>query len=214
MSIKDDDIDSLLAELDGNAGPQSLLKPRSPASPPPPRSPRAFRLGAAVVKQTAPPAAAGKDVDADIDDLLAELGAADIHATPPSRSQATPLAQVPGASLPAVPPSSTGPTSALAAQNGRPPPVPGLTYGRTALRCTKCDFRVYVFDDRRWSASVDYMFLRNFMPDATKVIAKLTLEEGAQAYACQCAWCTVEQYADPKLTHWFRAAGLVADPLL
>eukprot|EP00668_Euglena_longa_P001850 GGOE01002171.1.p1 GENE.GGOE01002171.1~~GGOE01002171.1.p1 ORF type:complete len:242 (+),score=48.30 GGOE01002171.1:88-726(+) len=54
------------------------------------------------------------------------------------------------------------------------------------LRCTKCDFRVIWFDDYAWSPSVNYIFLRNNVPDFQKLQEKLDPEPGACAYACQC----------------------------
>lgn len=76
---------------------------------------------------------------------------------------------------------------------------------RGSLRCSKCDFKVMRFDEQRWSESVDYMFLRNFMGDVAKLRTKLQPQAGVTAHACQCSWCTVDSWG-AKVPHdfWFR----------
>nr|XP_061788999.1 cilia- and flagella-associated protein 418-like [Nerophis lumbriciformis] len=64
------------------------------------------------------------------------------------------------------------------------------------LRCTSCDFRIVMFDDREWDSSCDYLFLRNNMPDHKKLAAKLRKKNGVRAYACQCSWFTVSDAID------------------
>lgn len=59
-----------------------------------------------------------------------------------------------------------------------------------ALRCTQCDFRVVRFDGCAWAPDVDYLFLRNSVPDERKLAPKLLRKPGAAAYCCQCAWHT------------------------
>lgn len=46
------------------------------------------------------------------------------------------------------------------------------------LRCTKCDFRVIWFDNYAWSPTVNYIFLRNNVPDFFKLQEKLDPEKG------------------------------------
>ena len=41
------------------------------------------------------------------------------------------------------------------------------------LRCTACDFDVLRFDEKEWAADVDYMFLRNCVPNTEKLSHKL-----------------------------------------
>jgi len=56
------------------------------------------------------------------------------------------------------------------------------------LRCTNCDFKVIQIDDCEWHSSVDYLFLRNNMPDFNRIKKKLVKNNGSRAYACQCSW--------------------------
>ncbi|ELU14363.1 hypothetical protein CAPTEDRAFT_207302 [Capitella teleta] len=60
------------------------------------------------------------------------------------------------------------------------------------LRCTDCDFKISTFDGFKWHASVDYLFLRNNMPDFHRLNPKLIKKKGCRAYACQCKWKSVE----------------------
>uniref|UniRef100_H2ZFB3 Cilia- and flagella-associated protein 418 n=1 Tax=Ciona savignyi TaxID=51511 RepID=H2ZFB3_CIOSA len=41
------------------------------------------------------------------------------------------------------------------------------------LRCTNCDFHVEQYNNYKWDNTVDYLFLRNNMPDFQKVASKL-----------------------------------------
>eukprot|EP00667_Euglena_gracilis_P021620 EG_transcript_23743 len=61
------------------------------------------------------------------------------------------------------------------------------------LRCTKCDFRVIWFDNYAWSPTVNYIFLRNNVPDFFKLQEKLDPEKGSCAYACQCTSRTARE---------------------
>lgn len=75
------------------------------------------------------------------------------------------------------------------------------------LRCLQCNFTgeadltclspwcllsratpVHWFADSVWDPAVDYMFLRNNMPNDSKLSARLQREEGSVAYCCQCSW--------------------------
>uniref|UniRef100_T1IPN7 Cilia- and flagella-associated protein 418 n=1 Tax=Strigamia maritima TaxID=126957 RepID=T1IPN7_STRMM len=47
-----------------------------------------------------------------------------------------------------------------------------------ALRCLQCDFKVLWFDNFTWSTDVDYLFLRNNMPDFHKLRPKLKPKKG------------------------------------
>ena len=46
------------------------------------------------------------------------------------------------------------------------------------LRCTDCDFQVTSFANLAWDNSVDYLFLRNNYPDASRLKAKLRTKPG------------------------------------
>ncbi|CAH1779575.1 unnamed protein product [Owenia fusiformis] len=59
------------------------------------------------------------------------------------------------------------------------------------LRCTDCDFKIVNYDNYQWHSSVDYLFLRNNVPDLKKLSAKLVQKKGYRAYACQCKWKSV-----------------------
>ena len=82
------------------------------------------------------------------------------------------------------------------------------------LRCTSCDFAVlrlakrYVplaceqacsvsrgfrSTHRRWDGDADYMFFRNYMPDATKLSEKVVPDSASAAYCCQCTWKSVKK---------------------
>jgi len=56
------------------------------------------------------------------------------------------------------------------------------------LRCYNCDFKVEMFDNYRWSPDTDYLFLRNNMPDFSKLQPRLLSRRQSRAYACQCQW--------------------------
>eukprot|EP00753_Platysulcus_tardus_P012719 PLAT3526.7.p1 GENE.PLAT3526.7~~PLAT3526.7.p1 ORF type:complete len:300 (-),score=89.87 PLAT3526.7:148-1047(-) len=60
------------------------------------------------------------------------------------------------------------------------------------LLCTNCEFRVIRLPGRRWAPSVDYLFLRNAVPDEYKLSSKLLDSAEHAAYACQCSWRSVE----------------------
>ncbi|KAF6022437.1 C8orf37 [Bugula neritina] len=65
-----------------------------------------------------------------------------------------------------------------------------------SLRCTDCDFKVSTFKDVVWDSSTDYLFLRNNMPDFSRLKAKLLHKSGAKAYACQCKFRSVNKLMD------------------
>ncbi|CAN0306136.1 unnamed protein product, partial [Ectocarpus fasciculatus] len=60
------------------------------------------------------------------------------------------------------------------------------------LRCTDCNFEVLCFHGRAWDDQTDYMFLRNNVPDTTKLSARLQPCSDSCAYACQCSWQNVK----------------------
>ncbi|KAJ1628477.1 retinal maintenance-domain-containing protein [Pavlovales sp. CCMP2436] len=149
--------------------------------------------------------------DDEIDALLAELGE-ELDARPNARSAPAVASSDTSHDQPAPPPAVMATTHSQLAP-AMLPHVAGLIYGRTALRCTRCDFRVLCFRDRRWSAAIDYMYLRNWMPDAAKVQEELQHAHEMDAYACQCLWDTVERFGVPSVPQWRRSASLVADQL-
>mmetsp|Transcript_13392 Transcript_13392/g.45393 ORF Transcript_13392/g.45393 Transcript_13392/m.45393 type:complete len:197 (+) Transcript_13392:98-688(+) len=190
----DAELDELLAEVE-----QGIKAPERPAQPAPaPAAPAVTSVGAR-------PAKAPGGGDDTVDDLLALVN---------DTSLGNPAAHKPQAAVPARSPAGPAPSAAsAAAAPDQLPEVPGLTYGRTNLRCTKCDFRVYAFRDRRWSPAVDYLFLRNYMPEAARVQECLEVDPDSRAYACQCTWDTVEELARPAVRHWRPGATLASDPL-
>ena len=46
------------------------------------------------------------------------------------------------------------------------------------LRCTDCDFSVSSFDNVQWASNIDYLFLRNNMPDYERLKSKLRAKKG------------------------------------
>lgn len=66
------------------------------------------------------------------------------------------------------------------------------------LRCTNCDFKVIQINDCEWHSSVDYLFLRNNMPDFNRIKSKLVKRKGSRAYACQCSWKTATSAVELK----------------
>jgi hypothetical protein len=58
----------------------------------------------------------------------------------------------------------------------------------SSLRCMKCNFKVLCFIHYSWDSTVDYMFLRNTVPNETKLSQKLLAVSGSSAYCCQCTW--------------------------
>ena len=57
-----------------------------------------------------------------------------------------------------------------------------------SLRCMKCNFKVHCFVHYSWDSTVDYMFLRNTVPNESKLSQKLVAVSGSSAYCCQCTW--------------------------
>lgn len=66
-----------------------------------------------------------------------------------------------------------------------------------SLRCMKCNFKVHCFVHYSWDSSIDYMFLRNTVPNETKLSQKLLTVSGSSAYCCQCTW--VSEVAEKEL---------------
>jgi hypothetical protein len=73
------------------------------------------------------------------------------------------------------------------------------------LRCLQCNFKVHCFVGSAWDASVDYMFLRNNVPNETKLAHKLRRAVDSCAYCCQCSFAT--EAGERELTQ-----GAKADP--
>jgi len=46
------------------------------------------------------------------------------------------------------------------------------------LRCTDCDFKISIFDDFKWNSTTDYLFLRNNMPDFSRLKTNLAPSPG------------------------------------
>ena len=61
------------------------------------------------------------------------------------------------------------------------------------LLCLKCMCEVVRFENVAWSRDADYIFFRNFWPDADRLCEKMKPKEGFAAYCCQCAWANAEE---------------------
>jgi hypothetical protein len=62
----------------------------------------------------------------------------------------------------------------------------------SSLRCTSCDFDIVWFDRSKWSAQVDYIFLRNNHPNKKKLKIKIDTATNSRAFCCQCKSITVQ----------------------
>ena len=49
------------------------------------------------------------------------------------------------------------------------------------------------FADSSWAEWVDYMFVRNNMPNDAKLSSGLCQVPGSAAYCCQCSWTAAQQ---------------------
>ena len=189
------DVDDLLAELDAelSAKPKrpSASSSSSHTNKPGPTS-RDYRE-----QENSRPHGRADDIDS----LLADLG--DMGGPPPPAARPKP----------SPPPRPAAAPSAYASPGSMPFPSSSSSGGggssgeRTAsgLRCSKCDFRVLRFHDSVWAGDVDYMFFRNFMPNVSKLEAKLSPSDGNCAFACQCAWASAELGMPTGVSHWFMA---------
>ncbi|RYG69692.1 hypothetical protein EON64_02085 [archaeon] len=61
-------------------------------------------------------------------------------------------------------------------------------YACDCLLCVHCNFRVVHFMHSTWDGSIDYMFVRNNMPNRDKLSRKLQSAPDSVAYCCQCNW--------------------------
>lgn len=66
------------------------------------------------------------------------------------------------------------------------------------LRCLQCNFTVHCFSGYAWDNTVDYMFLRNTVPNEVKLSSKLVSSQQSCAYCCQCSFAS--ESADRQLT--------------
>jgi len=57
-----------------------------------------------------------------------------------------------------------------------------------SLHCTQCDHQVMRVFEHLWTPEVDYMFCRNFYPNASKLRKQMRPRKGGTAYCCQCSW--------------------------
>ena len=179
-----DDVDDLLDELD------DLLNdsPPGPSSTPSyqPRQPQPAhhqQTGAAPSFSSATQGGRGAGgLDDDLDALLSDMDGMKI---PPSRS------------APSAPPARPASPSASSSSTS--------DEHATTSRCSKCDLRVLRFVDKQWAADADYMFFRNFMPNVSKLQAKLRPADGKCAFSCQCKWVTKDFGAPHGVSHWFNA---------
>eukprot|EP01013_Petalomonas_cantuscygni_P042379 TRINITY_DN7631_c0_g1_i2.p1 TRINITY_DN7631_c0_g1~~TRINITY_DN7631_c0_g1_i2.p1 ORF type:complete len:193 (-),score=20.12 TRINITY_DN7631_c0_g1_i2:166-744(-) len=61
------------------------------------------------------------------------------------------------------------------------------------IMCTKCDFKVVVFDGWDWGADVDYQFTRYFYPDFKRLRERMSQDDACAAYVCQCSHLGVRE---------------------
>ncbi|MEE6496738.1 hypothetical protein FKM82_002475 [Ascaphus truei] len=70
--------------------------------------------------------------------------------------------------------------------------------------CTACDFTIVIFNDYQRDASCDYYFLRNSIPELSKLPPKIIRKKGTWAYACQCSWRSIQELPDLGTDQQFR----------
>lgn len=63
------------------------------------------------------------------------------------------------------------------------------------FQCTQCDHQVTRVSNFIWTDAVDYMFCRNFYPDAKKLRRNLVSRKGCSAFCCQCSWKSADNTA-------------------
>lgn len=56
------------------------------------------------------------------------------------------------------------------------------------FHCTQCDFQVLRIADHIWTDEIEYMFCRNFYPNAKKLKRRLRTKKDGAAFCCQCSW--------------------------
>ena len=64
------------------------------------------------------------------------------------------------------------------------------------LMCLACDFKVVTFDEFTWAPQTDYLFLRNNVPEFSRLKSNLKSSPGSRAYACQCRWLNARKYME------------------
>ena len=61
------------------------------------------------------------------------------------------------------------------------------------LFCRKCMCEVVRFENVVWSKDADYIFFRNYWPDADRLCEKMKPKQGFAAYCCQCCWANADE---------------------
>ncbi len=61
------------------------------------------------------------------------------------------------------------------------------------LLCRKCMCEVVRFENVIWSKDADYIFFRNYWPDADRLCEKMKPKKGYAAYCCQCCWANADE---------------------
>eukprot|EP00290_Baffinella_frigidus_P009143 CAMPEP_0180138860 /NCGR_PEP_ID=MMETSP0986-20121125/13163_1 /TAXON_ID=697907 /ORGANISM="non described non described, Strain CCMP2293" /LENGTH=204 /DNA_ID=CAMNT_0022080801 /DNA_START=67 /DNA_END=681 /DNA_ORIENTATION=+ len=168
-----DELEDLGIEVEKDPEPSKPRRPRSPTQTPSP-----------------PRRSAGNDLEGDDWDL-------------PTGKKSPPRVTPGGGALPeAKPGGERGSHKCFPVCVGGSRDEQGASPGRACntLRCTKCDFSVIRFADVAWDAECDYMFFRNFYPDAAKLNARMKKAPGSASYACQCSWVTATEIESLKTT--------------
>eukprot|EP01002_Notosolenus_urceolatus_P012393 NODE_4206_length_827_cov_8.775064_g3478_i0.p2 GENE.NODE_4206_length_827_cov_8.775064_g3478_i0~~NODE_4206_length_827_cov_8.775064_g3478_i0.p2 ORF type:complete len:94 (+),score=2.70 NODE_4206_length_827_cov_8.775064_g3478_i0:511-792(+) len=65
--------------------------------------------------------------------------------------------------------------------------------GRCRMMCTKCDFQCEAFDGWKWKPGTEYVFLRNYFPNFSKLKDQLDKDPAFAAYACQCQHTSISE---------------------
>jgi len=75
--------------------------------------------------------------------------------------------------------------------------TPSAARACDTLLCLTCNHPVVAFDQVAWLESTDYLFLRNNIPDFSRLKGRLRSEVGCRAYACQCQWRNIRGQSGP-----------------
>ena len=165
------DLDDLLQDLEDELGSRGSRKPQIRTTI------------EAAVNDRAQPRKVEKDSGAnvDVDSLLEDL------------DTVSPIEKgLKGARIAEAPPASgavdsshlrKGKCFSIYIGGGRAPQGLGPNCACDRLRCSKCDFDVLKCCDQAWSSTCDYLFLRNFFPDKSKLKERLVASPGARCHS-------------------------------
>lgn len=75
--------------------------------------------------------------------------------------------------------------------------TPSTARACDALLCLTCNHPVVAFEQVAWLESTDYLFLRNNIPDFSRLKGRLRSDAACRAYACQCQWRNIRGQSGP-----------------